>query len=100
MREIEKRFTGRGEVKGVEFFLLKREGLESLWKRSDGFYEVVRLVERKAATAIFDGVEVNFEAKETYPQGESWGTLGHGKCLSTRKKAEAYYKTRIYEQTI
>ena len=95
MKTIAKEFIGRGEVRGIVFTLLKRDGLITLWGRSDDTYEVVNLVERKETHATFEGTEVVFEAKEIYPQGESWGLQGHGKAYVNYEHALANFNSRI-----
>ena len=94
MKTIAKEFKGRGEVRGIIFTLLKRDGLLTLWGRSDNTYEVVNLVERKETHTTFGGKEVVFEAKELYPQGESWSLQGHGKAFMTYERAEQNFKER------
>lgn len=97
MKTIPKEFKGRGEVRGIIFTLLKRDGLLTLWGRSDNTYEVINLVERKETHTVFGGNEVIFEAKELYPQGESWSLQGHGKAFIAYEKAEENYNERLNE---
>lgn len=99
MKSIEQQFEGRGDVKGITFTLIERNGLDTIWLRSDSYFEVVRLVERKAATANFNGNIVKYEAKEQYPQGESWSERGHGICLSNKEKAYEEFNRRVARDT-
>ncbi len=91
MKLLEKEFVGRGEVSGVQFTQLDRNGDICLYKRvdPDGFtaYEVIKVQKTKEMTAVFGGVTVNYEAKERYPKGDQWGSTER-----TTKDIEQAYK--------
>ena len=97
MIKVEKEFKGKGEVSGINFSQVKREGLWCLYKRSDGYYEVVKLQERQAGIGYFSGVKVEFKERESYPTGESWSLNGHGACVRSLEKANAIFKQKVYE---
>jgi hypothetical protein len=89
-------FRGKGEVSGVIFTQLKREGDICLYKRSDGYYEVIRARKQKEKTAIIDGNKVIFEEKEIYPTGESWGKFEW--CTSNYGKALEYFAIEVEKE--
>lgn len=78
MKLLEKEFVGRGEVSGVQFTQLDRNGDICIYKRvdPDGFtaYEVIKVQKSKEMTANFGGISVHYEAKERYPKAEKWGS--------------------------
>jgi len=86
--EVGKTYEGYGDVKGVNFELLKREGDICLFKRDDGFAEVIELRQQKASTSVIAGKEVEFKEKEIYPYGESW----QGSCTGLTKALKDFDK--------
>lgn len=83
-------YRGAGEVKGLKFELVKREVDLCIFKRSDGYFEVINLLQRKAKTAIIGGVKINFKEKESYPTGDSW----NGACVFELERAEKIFKNK------
>lgn len=91
MKKLDDYITGKGEVKGIHFQLVKRIGNLCCYERSDGVFEIFVPIQQKARTAVFDGVTVNYEEKEVYPTGEGW----NGK--STKNKFDAL---KIFERQL
>jgi len=90
---------GKGEVKGITFTLIKRNGLDAMYKRSDGYFEVIKIIEQKAKTRILGGKEITTPDKEVYPRGEWWGIKGRGKCVGTIDVATKIFNERIKDDT-
>jgi len=88
MKQINKEFEGKGEVKGITFTQIKRKGLVCIYKRSDGYYEVIKLKHQKENTVTIAGQRVHFEEKEVYSTGDSWD----GKCVKLLETAEKHFK--------
>ena len=95
MKQIDKEFIGVGEIKGITFKQLERQGLHCIYSRSDGYFEVITLIEQQSGSTNFNGKVVNYEAKEIYCRGESWGFKGNGKCVATLKQAKELFNERI-----
>ena len=93
MEKLALEFKGRGEVSGVMFYQLKREGSICIYKRvdPDGFtsYEVIKAVANEAHDRVFGGVTTHIAAKETYPKAERWGKTERG--TQSLEKAEKYF---------
>ena len=84
-------FEGKGEVKGIKFTQIKRQGLVVLYSRSDNYFEVCTISQQKESTRTIAGKTIHFEAKEVYPSGESW----NGKCVKTIDIANVYFNKLI-----
>lgn len=80
-------YAGTGEVKGINFKLIKRKKDICLFERSDGSFEVIGLRQQKASTQVIGGATIEFKEKESYPSGDSWD----GKCVKTLERAEALF---------
>ena len=78
--EVGKTYKGYGDIKGIDFKLVKREGDICLFDRSDGYSEVIELRHQKASKSIIAGKEVDFQKKEIYPYGDSFD----GACVSRK----------------
>tara|TARA_R110000744_G_scaffold283646_1_gene395063 strand:- start:489 stop:794 length:306 start_codon:yes stop_codon:yes gene_type:complete len=76
-------YLGVGEVKGVDFTLIDRKGKACVFKRSDGYYEVIALTNQEESSFMIGDREVNLEKKEVYPTNEKW----NGKCVKTKERA-------------
>ena len=87
MKRLPITFEGTGEVKGITFDLVKRQGNVVLYKRNDGYFEVVTVRQQKAATRTIMGKIIHYEEKEIYPSGENW----NGKCVSKLDRAEYWF---------
>ena len=85
--ELNNTYNGYGEIKGVDFTLLHRKKDICLFKRSDGYYEVIQLKHQKYNESMIGGNKVIFKEKEIYPTGDSWD----GKCVSTYERALEFY---------
>lgn len=72
MKTLERVFEGRGEVSGVVFTQIYRYNDYCIYKRSDGYYEVIRVRHQKASMRVINGTEVFYEEKERYPKGDEW----------------------------
>lgn len=91
MKNLPKQFEGKGEVRGILFTQLRREGLVCLFERSDGYYEVITLRLQKASIRLINGVKIEFQEKEIYPSGDSW----NGKCVKSKKYALELYQNML-----
>lgn len=91
IKPIPKQFKGKGEVRGIHFSQLRREGLVCLYKRSDGYYEIVKLRTQKSSIRIINGVKIEFQEKEIYPSGDSW----NGKCVKSKDYALELYENML-----
>jgi len=91
IKQLPKQFQGRGEVRGIHFSQLRREGSVCLYKRSDGYYEIVKLRIQKASSRIINGVKIEFQEKEIYPSGDSW----NGKCVKSKNYALELYENML-----
>lgn len=91
MKKLEKEFIGTGEVKDVIFTRMHEYKLVHLYKRSDGYYEVIKIREQKESTAKIGGRLVKFEEKEIYPSGDNWD----GKCVRDYTTALSYFKDMV-----
>ena len=91
IKPLPKQFMGKGEVRGIHFTQVRREGFVCLYKRSDAYYEIVKLRIQKASSRIINGVKIEFEDKEIYPSGDSW----NGKCVKSKKYALELYENML-----
>ena len=87
MKRLPITFAGTGEVKGIDFELVKRKGNVVIYERSDGYFEVTTVRQQQAATRVINGKTIHYEEKEIYPHGENW----NGKCVSTLDRANYYF---------
>ena len=76
-------YEGYGEVKGIDFELIDRKNDTCVFKRSDGYFEVVALTHQKEGSYVIQGNQVNVKEKEVYPSGESWT----GRCVKSKDRA-------------
>ena len=94
MEKLALEFKGRGEVSGVMFYQLKRDGDICIYKRVEPegtvSYEVIKSVANEAHDRVFGGVMVHLAAKESYPKAERWGRTERG--TSSLEKAEKYFE--------
>jgi uncharacterized membrane protein YcaP (DUF421 family) len=99
---LQTEFTGKREVKKVQFTQIERSGDICLFKRvdPDGFtsYEVVKVRKSKAKTATLGGTIVNFEAKEIYPQSNEWSKFE--KATASIDKAYKYFYESVNADAI
>ena len=91
IKQIDKVFKGRAEVKGVIFTQIKRKGMICIYERSDNCFEVVKLREQKARDIVLGGKKISLIDKELYPTGEGW----EGKCVNSLERAEEEFKKMI-----
>lgn len=76
MQDLEKEFIGKGDVRGFLFKQLLANETAYLYEVSTEnttHYEVFKRVEKKAATYVLDGKEVNTAAKVVYPKTKQFG---------------------------
>ncbi len=92
--EVGKTYYGYGEVRGVDFTLLKRDSDTCIFKRSDDWYEVVVIQRQKEQTRVINGKERSFIKKELYPYGDSW----NGKCVASYEKALKIFNHKILQE--
>jgi hypothetical protein len=71
--------------------LIKREGNRAIYLRSDGVYEVIRILTRPQET--INGR--NYPEREVYPGNEDWGRSGW--TATTREHAERLYARILAE---
>jgi hypothetical protein len=90
MKLIPKEFEGRGEVKGITFKEVKRDGLLRIYERSDGYYEVIRINIQKETNCVIKGTKVHFEGGESYPSANNWD----GSCVSNLEKATQIFNDK------
>lgn len=90
MKQIETEFKGKGEVSGINFKQVKRSGPWVIYERSDGYYEVIKLREQKESFKTIKGIEIHFEHKEVYPNGERWD----GSCLGSLDRAKEIFDSK------
>ena len=74
MKELQKTFEGKGEVKGVIFTQLKANEYAYIYGRTDGYYEVFKRIENKQFNCI------------SYPKSTSFGIWAW--CCSNLQDAE------------
>ena len=74
MRTIKQEFNGpkRDDLNHISFKQLKRNGMIVLYERSDGEYEIVKLLIKPARTFTIQGRTVETPEREHYPTGEEW----------------------------
>lgn len=85
--KLNETYKGYGDVKGINFTLIDRIDNNALFKRSDGYYEVITLKHQKAKSDVIAGRKIELKEKEIYPYGESW----LGKCVKDRVTAQGYF---------
>jgi hypothetical protein len=76
IREVPKSFTGKGEVRGVEFTQIAKTEKGYIYHRSDGYFEVFR----RKINQRFNIV--------SYPGSKSFGDWAW--CCRTEEKAHEY----------
>ena len=86
--KVGKTYKGVGEVRGIDFTLVRRMGYKALFLRSDGYYEVIELKSQESETVNIRGREVHIKEREVYPTGESW----QGKCLRDKDRALKHFE--------
>jgi hypothetical protein len=86
MEKLEKKFTGRGEVRGITFTQVKETENGYIYKRSDELFEVFEKRTQKEGTKKYGRVEIHFKEKELYPTSNAFGKWAW--CCSTLDNAE------------
>lgn len=90
MQILPNEWKGTGEVAGIIFNLLRREGDLCIVSRSDRGFEVGMVRKQKATTLNRGGVSVDLIAKEYWPKGNAWGK--HEYFTKSKDKAEYWFK--------
>lgn len=81
MELLPTQFTGTGEVAGSVFIQIFRFLNLCLYERDGGdHYEIVKARHQKAGSRIIAGKKVEYNEKEIYPKGESWGLYEYCCC--------------------
>ncbi len=89
--EIGKEYKGSGEVHGIIFELVKRLGDICLFKRSDNYFEVIKITHQKERNSTIAGRKVNFKKREVLPNGSDW----NGKCVKSLERANELFDVKV-----
>ena len=76
MKELDEKFKGTGEVKGVQFTQIAKSDKAYIYERDDEgakSYEVFKKLASNGGTMIVDGQEVIFDPKIRYPNSKAFG---------------------------
>lgn len=73
MKKLDKYFTGKGEVKGIEFEQISRSNNTAIYRVDNNYFEVFIIKTQKAKIKKIAGKEILFHAKELYPSSKDFG---------------------------
>ena len=88
MKELDEKFEGTGEVKGVQFTQIAKSDKAYIYERDDEgikTYEVFKKLASNGGIMMVDGQEVIFEPKIRYPNSKAFGVWAW--AIASRKLA-------------
>ena len=88
MKELDEKFEGTGEVKGVQFTQIAKSDKAYIYERDDEgvkTYEVFKKLASNGGTMMIDGQEVVFDPKIIYPNSKAFGVWAW--AIASRKLA-------------
>ena len=88
MKELDEKFKGTGEVKGVQFTQIAKSDKAYIYERDDEgvkTYEVFKKLASNGGTMMIDGQEVVFDPKIRYPNSKAFGVWAW--AIASRKLA-------------
>lgn len=100
MKDLEEKFEGTGEVKGVQFTQIAKSDKAYIYERDDEgvkSYEVFKKLASKGGIMIVDTQEVVFEPKIRYPNSKAFGVWAW--ATASRKLAFDRFSELNKEQT-
>ena len=75
MKKLPLSFIGKGEVSGVRFDQIFRQGNACIYFRNGRLFEVIRIRFQQAKKNVcLGGILIDFEARERYPKSSDWTT--------------------------
>ena len=73
MKKLDEIFTGKGEVKGIEFEQIIRSTNTAIYRVDNNYFEVFIIKNQKLKIKKIAGKEILFHAKELYPSSKDFG---------------------------
>lgn len=94
MIELDRRFRGRGTMRGCSFTQIASSSFAYIYlveddETGDKRYEVFKRKEGKDMDVVIGGVPVHYSAKVLYPTDREFGVSA--KCCTTLKRAVYWY---------